>query len=1260
MEALTPAVVGWIITGVAGLFVIFGLIWGLIRGFKKTGFRAAWIVVTALVMFLLTPVISNALFSINFSGLGINMGGVQFTTITETVQQFISQNPQVSQIVADNPVLLEVILKLPQIVLNVVIFLLGFWLLKILLWPVWAIIAHSVFKKKKPDGTVIKKNRWGGALLGTVVGLFIAVITFMPLIGAMDMITTIEVETTGLDFNIGLTSSQNDELVLDDLAEGQTSSLDVLQVDEPAQHGIITQLVGEEVMSYINGYNNSLIANVFKYTGMQEVGKIAFNSLTTVEINNRSVNLQSEIYNVINIAKIVDEIKEIDFENLTQADLDLIFDNAEALVDYAFNSEIIQAVGDEIFPYFFDELNNNPDFIIQKPETGNEHLDYLIDVALNELSKINMDYIKNEIKCIARAGKVLNDSGVIYAIYENASDYETALDLITDQVIDDFVEEIFDMRIVSVIGPVAIDAGLRIAAESLEIEDFQLSDAPLTAEQLEDTVSELLKHSLNLYKSIDFESDYYVTAQSFDEVGAILDTIIDFPLFIVEDENVVIALAQQKAVEYLDGAELPSEIPAEFIFDLKLVIYNIDDISSFSVEFGHIGDAFTQVIGTVEKFIENGLDADLTDDDLYNIGYVIETIENLRLLGAYNYDGVTGSNLFRRVLAEALDYAELEIDMPELANVFASLNDNISVDIDWTEEILVFKPVIDVGMHYDELIMDYIMDETLCDLTYNYINVEIGTSDLSELIDLFGNVYDDSEFNAVTGNGTIVWTFNFGSETLEISSILTNNIVTSIQKTGPICVVDFGNIVDQMKQSALIGNVLNDAGVALIDIVSDKMITIYTYEDYEQIQNGQTYEELVDLLGEPSVLSEFNPETKTGIVEWSKSSVVIRVTFVSDAVTDKENVGLSVLNELAFNEVFVGETTYTDAIELFGTELVTGGTYAGGDGTKIWTDGSISITLTFEDDVVISKSQVGLNPSDINYLMAYLITMARDNLEAASELNWTDESYYICKFIGYVMQDATDVQNAYSSISAGSTTLAQAIALLGDEYDDTEFDSVTGDGIIIWELKNLVITLELDNNLVSSKRSDYNVFKLFEIIVSIDNSQIIDNNVKESLIQIFYSMLLPELDSAEVVDVMNQIIDNIISADPSTVAESLREFVLLFNDAYYGELEEASVALEAMEDNELVGFELARDMFLAIIEPMQEELNDELLDLQAQYAAETDPTAKAALQTAINELTGIIEDVDEQVGFITSAANSSETNYVSVCEAIYNAINGID
>ena len=85
------------------LFVVFGLLWGLKRGLKKTLFRAAWLAVTAVLLFVFTPMITRAVMNADLSALDLNVGGEQVTTLQEYVVTLLGQDADLGQIAADNP-----------------------------------------------------------------------------------------------------------------------------------------------------------------------------------------------------------------------------------------------------------------------------------------------------------------------------------------------------------------------------------------------------------------------------------------------------------------------------------------------------------------------------------------------------------------------------------------------------------------------------------------------------------------------------------------------------------------------------------------------------------------------------------------------------------------------------------------------------------------------------------------------------------------------------------------------------------------------------------------------------------------------------------------------------------------------------------------------------------------------------------------------------------------------------------------------------
>lgn len=74
--------------------------------------------------------------------------------------------------------------------------------------------------------------------------------------------------------------------------------------------------------------------------------------------------------------------------------------------------------------------------------------------------------------------------------------------------------------------------------------------------------------------------------------------------------------------------------------------------------------------------------------------------------------------------------------------------------------------------------------------------------------------------------------------------------------------------------------------------------------------------------------------------------------------TDPMNAKLTVEN---YNAIEDGTTTYDEVVELFG-EPQSDQTLTDGDGSITWSnkDESITVTITFEDEVVTNKAQTGL------------------------------------------------------------------------------------------------------------------------------------------------------------------------------------------------------------------------------------------------------------------------------------------------------------
>ena len=59
------SLISWIITGVIAFIIFCGVIMGAIRGLKKTAIRGIWLLITAVIVYLLSAVIVKSLIKID-------------------------------------------------------------------------------------------------------------------------------------------------------------------------------------------------------------------------------------------------------------------------------------------------------------------------------------------------------------------------------------------------------------------------------------------------------------------------------------------------------------------------------------------------------------------------------------------------------------------------------------------------------------------------------------------------------------------------------------------------------------------------------------------------------------------------------------------------------------------------------------------------------------------------------------------------------------------------------------------------------------------------------------------------------------------------------------------------------------------------------------------------------------------------------------------------------------------------------------------
>ena len=243
---------------VLGLFILFGVLFGLGRGFKRSLIRLATVVGFLLLAFFLTPFTAQWVFSWH-----INIAGNTPVGWVDELVQRLQDTNTVGYLAPVMPYLGDFIVALALAVVNIVLFLVLYLIVKPLSWIVYAIIARFAAPKKDADGNKIKKHAWAGALIGLVQGLvlfFFFMLPFNGLLGIVNQVATYE------PVNNEPAQTQSVSAAADEDAADDSVDYDVLTVAKQ-----------------MNGAT-AVYTGILRYTGMEFLTKHAFTYETMVRL----------------------------------------------------------------------------------------------------------------------------------------------------------------------------------------------------------------------------------------------------------------------------------------------------------------------------------------------------------------------------------------------------------------------------------------------------------------------------------------------------------------------------------------------------------------------------------------------------------------------------------------------------------------------------------------------------------------------------------------------------------------------------------------------------------------------------------------------------------------------------------------------------------------------------------------------------------------------------------------------------------------
>ena len=635
-------IIGYAGIGILCAFLIFGMFWGMVRGFKKSLFRGVWLVLLAMIMFFLTPTISSALFNINLDFLGIIINGEKVHTIYETAYNILTTQEQIADVITNNPSILPLIEELIVLFLNTIMFPILFWVAKIVTWPIWAIISAIIFKKKKVmvagKKKVIKtkKYRFVGMMVGAVAGVMVMTITLMPVNGTIKLIQEVDA--------IEYYASANGE-------------------------GIITSMLGSENMKYIDAYNNTIVAKAMKYSGITGISNGMYNFLSTKKIDDQKVVLSDEVKLYVTLYNDIEVISKTDFENLDKTSMSIFLNSSENLLRNIFSSKVLKIVGDDLIVYAIDMLESNGTISKYLDQIKIEEIRELAVESVEEIKTSNVSSLQQDLLNTVFIAKSLNDNDILIPTLEKQLQPKDYLPLLTDNVIDELANYMFNMPSVKKIYPIAMNKALSYVGDLLGFEytEKNFNDDNMTKTEFAD----IIKGGLGIVRTLDFESKYKVTKQSLEAVGSFLD--IAKELYVLEDgvfDNIVTKLFD-KGEAYLNNLELNDELKSL----VSLVVGKVEAMvlnkqTLLKQEFKEYGILFDEIKVVVEEFTSSK-----------------KTELTLKTYGAL-LDKLNKTDLFENIVADVIDagwdmvkdkVANLAPEFTDVSLIIETIKNNIGI-----------------------------------------------------------------------------------------------------------------------------------------------------------------------------------------------------------------------------------------------------------------------------------------------------------------------------------------------------------------------------------------------------------------------------------------------------------------------------------------------------------------------------------------------------------------------------------------------------
>ena len=717
------------LTGVFLVFILFGMIWGIIRGLKKTISRGLFLLITSIVLIFLAIPITKALCNIplninlTIDDLSINGTGTIFEILEKLLEHYLGQ-----EFYQANSVIIETITILPITILSSIVYVILFWVCKIILIPLNMLFTKLFYIKRKNSeemgfSAFGENNENKSNVQDDQVGVFIKKGT--------EYNTNVEHDPLGLNKqeeeqqaneNKKATKNKKEKIKLKEnkkekenkhrLLGGLVGALvgiivmvntltpfyGIISILKTNQNTKINNLTSEPTSAsemtngltdtIITSYKQSVLGIVSENVAIESLALAEFDTITSKTIDGKKISLRDDINNLINTVVKIDTMvgyyKEIctdnTLKNITQEELDTLITYLDEVVLASKEVKCIDILGDYIIPITSQYLVKSNFKLTKNVDVNTSFLQTL--QTLTEKKDIN---IFEEISNILDLFRYTNEQKLLLPIINGDKEkIVVALMKTNDDFTSNFTNKLFAIKTVNTTIPSLLNLSLHLLDNSI---NFGFASTELESEKVKNDLTNIISSLLTTAKTIDSNSTYYITTESIVPLGRLLDSI--------KNASFLTDTSYKNLLNYTVN-KLKSNITNLFPEDYKeyletQILNNLDEIPNWENEVKTIKSAVDILrdneYGILGNKTENGTlregfgisSITLNEGTINNLGKALDELEKTTLLGSpanlkdennvpYTENGIT------KLIFVIIDMINEELDNPDNSN-FSKLKD---------------------------------------------------------------------------------------------------------------------------------------------------------------------------------------------------------------------------------------------------------------------------------------------------------------------------------------------------------------------------------------------------------------------------------------------------------------------------------------------------------------------------------------------------------------------------------------------------------